>query len=74
MNHKKNKKGHPKGHPTNQKEKGLAVGRMRGLTSCGAQRQNRTADTRIFRGSGADGDSDNSSLRTTICYTSVILN
>ena len=30
------------------KEKGLAVGRLRGLVSCGAQRQNRTADTRIF--------------------------
>ena len=31
-----------------KKEKGLAVGRLRGLITCGAQRQNRTADTRIF--------------------------
>jgi hypothetical protein len=29
-------------------EKGLAVGRLRGLITYGAQRQNRTADTRIF--------------------------
>jgi hypothetical protein len=32
-----------------KKEKGLAVGRLRGLVSCGGQRQNLTADTRIFR-------------------------
>ncbi len=30
------------------KEKGLAVGRLRGLITSGAQGRNRTADTRIF--------------------------
>jgi len=38
------------------KEKGLAVGGLRGLITCGGQRQNRTADTRVF--SWADGDKD----------------
>lgn len=38
------------------KEKGLAVGGLRGLITCGGQRQNRTADTRVF--GWADGDKD----------------